>query len=728
MLGSHRICRRTLLALAASTIALLSASPSLGADLVLKRVLLGTGGVGYFEYAADVDASDASLQLRARLDQVDDILKSLIVIDPAGTATVTLPGKAGASEAFASLPFAEADLISLPALMGALKGASVSVEAPRKLAGSIVSAVTETVKDKDGDERQITRVSLLNGATVEQFVLEDAEGLKFDDPRLGAQVDTALKALRAAHDRSGRDIAIRLAAGGKRTVRLGYVAEAPVWKAAYRLSLPEEAGGKARLQGWAVLENMTGTAWSDVALTLISGSPVTFRQALYDPYYVPRPTVAPPVSRLALPRTDQGQIAADNLQGGPETRQGAAEGAGGAATPRRPSQRFAARRTPQLALAENEPAAPAPSAPAPTLGAPAPSADSAENLSGASFSLAAPVNVRAGESVTLPFIDMPIAAEETAWIQPASAAHNPWHAVSLANSADVTLPAGSVTLYETTPAGPLFAGEAQLNIVPPGQKRLIAFGEDQKVRVDRELKAKGMISEIILAKATITVTRLVRDTTIYRLTNDDSKPRKIVVDHPRADGLALASPPLSQASLVSNAWRFSSEVAPGKTEILEVSVDRPIGQSVAIGSLSSGALAQFLAIDDREIGSGRAGFAALLSQIGVDEAMKDRLEKIADAADALEDANRRVAKSLEERKAIVADQARLRENLRVAPAGSDLAKIATRKLLDQETQLEHIDAETKSATDAQAAARATLEELAGKAAAQELRFKNSATL
>ena len=64
--------------------ALLTASTSLGADLVLKRVLLGTGGVGYFEYAADVDASDASLQLRARLDQVDDILKSLIVIDPAG--------------------------------------------------------------------------------------------------------------------------------------------------------------------------------------------------------------------------------------------------------------------------------------------------------------------------------------------------------------------------------------------------------------------------------------------------------------------------------------------------------------------------------------------------------------------------------------------------------------------------------------------------------------------
>ena len=107
--------------------------------------------------------------------------------------------------------------------------------------------------------------------------------------------------------------------------------------------------------------------------------------------------------------------------------------------------------------------------------------------------------------------------------------------------------------------------------------------------------------------------------------------------------------------------------------------------------------------------------------------MKDRLEQLADAADALEDATRQVARAQEERKAIATDQARLRENLRVAGSGSDLAKVATRKLLDQEAQLERIDAEIRSASDAQVAARARLEELAGIAAAQELRFKSAAT-
>ena len=477
----------------------------------------------------------------------------------------------------------------------------MSVEAPRKLAGRIVSVVTETVKTKDGDERQITRVSLLNGAGIEQFVLEDAEGLKFDDARIGDEVDAALKALRA-DDRSGRDIAIRLATGGKRTVRLGYVAEAPVWKAAYRLSLPE-AGDKARLQGWAVLENMTGTAWSDVALTLTSGSPVTFRQALYEPYYVSRPTVAPPVSRLALPRTDQGQIATADEAPADEPRK------------RRPRRRlFRGSRRPRhsdcLRRTGRTRAAPAP---APTLGAAAVGGKRGKPV-GRELRHRRGSNVAASESVTLPFIDTPIEADETDWIQPFSAARHPWRAVSLVNSGGSTLPAGSVTLYETTPAGPLFAGEAQLTVVTPGQKRLVAFGEDQKVRVDPELASKDMIAEIVVAKAMVTVKRLVRDTTLYRLANDDSKPRGVVIEHPRLEGTKLASPPPSEASVAGDAWRFSTDVAPGATKVLEVSVDRPIGQSVAIGSLSRAELAQLLAVDDREIGSGRAGFAALMSR------------------------------------------------------------------------------------------------------------------
>ncbi|MGE5269367.1 MAG: hypothetical protein ACM3JG_06800, partial [Thiohalocapsa sp.] len=59
-------------------IVLAVAGPAAAADLVLKRVVLSTGGVGYLEYEAQV-TGDAALALDVPLDQVDDVLKSLVV-------------------------------------------------------------------------------------------------------------------------------------------------------------------------------------------------------------------------------------------------------------------------------------------------------------------------------------------------------------------------------------------------------------------------------------------------------------------------------------------------------------------------------------------------------------------------------------------------------------------------------------------------------------------------
>ena len=58
--------------------------PVNAADLSLNRIMLSTGGVGYFEYEAVVDGN-ATLSLDVPLDQVDDILKSLVVYDDNGT-------------------------------------------------------------------------------------------------------------------------------------------------------------------------------------------------------------------------------------------------------------------------------------------------------------------------------------------------------------------------------------------------------------------------------------------------------------------------------------------------------------------------------------------------------------------------------------------------------------------------------------------------------------------
>ena len=62
---------------------LVSATQAAAAELAPKRVMLSSAGVGCFEYEAQVDAP-ASLGLDVKLDEVDDVLKSLVVFDAAG--------------------------------------------------------------------------------------------------------------------------------------------------------------------------------------------------------------------------------------------------------------------------------------------------------------------------------------------------------------------------------------------------------------------------------------------------------------------------------------------------------------------------------------------------------------------------------------------------------------------------------------------------------------------
>src|SRR5215204_907721 len=85
-------------------------------DLTLKRVMLSSGGLGYFEYEATVDG-DATLRLTVSLDQVDDVLKSLVVYDDkGGVGGLSLPGKEPLRQTFRDMPFDQSALESPAAL------------------------------------------------------------------------------------------------------------------------------------------------------------------------------------------------------------------------------------------------------------------------------------------------------------------------------------------------------------------------------------------------------------------------------------------------------------------------------------------------------------------------------------------------------------------------------------------------------------------------------------
>src|SRR5262249_10307950 len=153
------------------------------------------GGVGYFEYEAEV-VGDQTLTLEVRLDQVDDVLKSLVLYDDAGNAgAATLPGREPLTQSFVDLPFDRSALDSAAALLNALQGAELRVPGPKPMTGRLVRVVEETARGADGLAITRDRVTLLTAAGIEQFILQDADSIAFADPELQKKVATALSRL-----------------------------------------------------------------------------------------------------------------------------------------------------------------------------------------------------------------------------------------------------------------------------------------------------------------------------------------------------------------------------------------------------------------------------------------------------------------------------------------------------------------------------------------------------
>ena len=89
---------------------------------------------------------------------------------------------------------------------------------------------------------------------------------------------------------SGEWIQMRIALPpGRREVRLAYVTESPAWKPSYRVIL--DRTGKARLQSWAIVDNISGEAWEKVEVGVGSTSALSFRYDLHSVQVVQRETI-----------------------------------------------------------------------------------------------------------------------------------------------------------------------------------------------------------------------------------------------------------------------------------------------------------------------------------------------------------------------------------------------------------------------------------------------------
>jgi hypothetical protein len=678
---------------------LLAVRPALAApgELALERVMLSSGGVGYFEYAAEIEG-DAALALKVNLDQVDDVLKSIVVYDDAGgVGQVRLPGREPLTQVFRDLPFGPQALESPAALLNSLQGAEVRATGDRDLKGHILGARAETVTLPDALGTTVRhRVSLVTPEGVRQFILEQAETVEFTDPELQAQVNEALEAIAAHRVRDSRKLEIVAEGTGRRKVRVGYVIAVPLWKTSYRLGLPAAGQeGPARLRGWAHVDNLSGQDWDGVELTLVSGNPVTFRQALYSAYFVDRPEVPVEVLGRVLPRLDEGVIA---------SREEEAAGPGGQAFDQdfRLQQRLAMERARDTAneVLEEAPAmaksqvrglatampgaAPGEAMPGGRPLGPAAmmAAQAREATTQVVFRLPRPVSVADGQSLMVPVADRSVPGARLALYQPATHALHPLAAVRLSNDGETGLPPGSLTLYERAEDGAsAYIGDARLSVLPAGDERLVSFALDQKVRIDRESKSEQRILKGRINKGVLELTLSDEQTTLYRIKGPAREPRHVLLEQPVRAGWKIIAPEPEDVELTESHYRIHQDLEADSEATVEVTLQRSRLQAIQLVRLTDEQLVAYAKTDE------------------LDPELREAIAKIGDLRHVVDQHQRRLDQLTDSRKRIFEEQNRIRNNLGRIPSNSDLYRRYLKKLDDQEDALERIDTEMADAQD-----------------------------
>ena len=653
-------------------------------DLSLRRVMLSTGGVGYFEYEATVTGT-ADLSLQVRLDQVNDVLKSIVVYDDeGGVGDISLPGQEPLREVFREMPFSPEALSSPAALFNALRGAEVESVGARSVSGRILSVTQENTALPDGGTITRHRLSLMTDDGLRQLILEEADALQFTDPDLQAAVGEALEALSRHNERDRRDLAVRMIGEGDRTVRVAYVVEAPLWKSSYRLTLSDDQTGDAGdLLGWAVLENMSGEAWEDVELTVVSGNPVTFTQALYTAYYVDRPEIPVEVLGRVMPRLDEGAVDRAEAETALAAR---AQLAPPPAPMPEPSADFAAG---AMMLMEGAYDARIPTPEQAQVRA----AESQDATTQVVFRVPEPVSVESGHSLLVPIVAEAIPLERVSVYQPDTHPTHPLASVRLVNDGDVGLPPGVLTLYErSSDNGQVtYVGDAQLAALPAGDDRMISFAVDQKVRIDRQISGDRAVSRSSIADGVLRLQVTEEQRTTYTVEGAAREPRTVILEHPRSGGDWRMVTPVAEdeAEVTDTHYRIPVEVAAGDTVTIDVVIERPQTERVILSDLN---LSQ-------------VGFYANSTELSpeVRQAIADMrgyLTTLAELQDRLSTLNASVS-------VIVSEQGRIRDNLRAVPEDSDLYQRYLSTLSSQEDELlalraaiEDTQAERQSARDA----------------------------
>lgn len=658
-------------------------------SLPMAKVVMFSSGVGYFEHDGSV-TGDSHVDLRFNVNDINDLLKSMVLQDFDGgqISTINYESKDPITKTLKTFAI---DLTTHPTLADLLKqirGESVRVDAPQPITGKIVGVERRKVRAGKDETVEVDYLNLLTDEGLRSISLDTVARIKLTNEKLNAELQQALTVLATGHDTDKKTVTLHFLGNGKRSVRVGYVQESPIWKTSYRLVLDDKK--KPFLQGWAIVENTSEQDWKDVDLALISGRPISFVMDLYQPLFVQRPTVVPELFASLKPQTyEQDMVARDaefrrKADGAEALGRGRAFAAKAAAPAAAPGVAFGGAGGgggfgPGADRGERA------FDPQEGVNSMAQAANVGELFQ---YKIDTPVTLRRHESAMLPIVNASITAKKVSIFNPNVQAKHPLNGLKLTNDSGKHLMQGPITVFD----GGTYAGDAEIKDIGEKSERLISYALDLDTEVANETKSQpDQLTSVRIAKGTLIASRKYQRTQNYTVKNSGHHAKDVLIEYAHDPNWNLLEPK-EPAEKTRDLYRFAVAAEPGKTATLKVEEERTDNQQFALSNIDDGTIVFYM---NTPVVSAKVK-AALAETIKRRQAIQQLAAKRQQLEQQVRD--------------IDSEQTRIRQNMAQLDRGSDLYNRYVKKLDEQETSVDGLRKQIRGLQADETAARKDLDD------------------
>lgn len=669
------------------------------AQLPIRRVILYSNGVAYIERRGIV-SGNAEINLSFKQSQVDDVLKSMIVLDlgQGRIGAVSYNSSAPPSAKMAEIPFAvdaqSGAATGIAGVLAQLQGAKVAVTADKFTASGSILTVEKRQTVFETNKPPVTKTYLVIASEtgeISSFDLDEVRSVKLLDEGTRKDVNEFATASASTRRRDAKTITVTSSGSGQREMLVSYTIAAPIWKTTYRVVLDQE--GKPFFQGWAIVDNVSDEDWKDVKLSLISGLPISFIQPIQQPFYRYRPVVPVPNDLKLSPQvydesgnlqsvntTDSrlgGSISAAQVQNLPmngRNQQSLNLQANGMRTQSNTFVVDGAEKNSNFRSIQGEVSV----SDALTGGnSGVETAATGEEIGDLfEYKIEQPMTVMRDRSALIPIVQTKLEGERTAIYNEATRRDRPMSGMLLKNLTPLTFEGGSLTVIDRD----AYAGEALMERLKPKEQRLISFaldlGTSVRVRTNADREPARLI-KVVDGVFQVHFYQLNEKT--YQIENQTDKPKVLYVEHPVRDGWQLSEKTPKPDYTTNRYHRFRVELKPFQKTELTVGERQGLMESYALTDISTTDIQLFL------------------TRKYIDEKTKIKLDRLIEIRQKINQVEQKIEAIEEEAGKIANDQKRLRENIEAlskTPEAKTLIARYIAKAGEQETRLEAIEKET----------------------------------